>query len=49
MGMSFADMHPELASEFSERNLPLAVSDITYGSNKKSGSLFRKAKGITSL
>ncbi len=35
MGMSFADMHPELASEFSERNLPLTVSDITYGSNKK--------------
>ena len=35
MGMSFAEMHPELASEFSERNLPLTVSDITYGSNKK--------------
>ena len=29
MGMSFAEMHPELASEFSERNLPLTVSDIT--------------------
>ena len=35
MGMSFAEMHPELASEFSERNLPLMASDITYGSNKK--------------
>ena len=35
MGMNFAEMHPELASEFSERNLPLTVSDITYGSNKK--------------
>lgn len=35
MGMNFAEMHPELASEFSERNLQLTVSDITYGSNKK--------------
>lgn len=35
MGMNFAEMHPELASEFSERNLPLMASDITYGSNKK--------------
>ena len=35
MGISFAEKHPELASEFSERNLPLMASDITYGSNKK--------------
>ena len=35
MGKSFSEMHPELASEFSERDLPLMASDITYGSNKK--------------
>lgn len=35
MGMSFAEMHPELAPEFSKRNLPLTASNITYGSNKK--------------
>ena len=35
MGKSFSEMHSELASEFSERDLPLMASDITYGSNKK--------------
>ena len=35
MGKSFSEMHPELASEFSERDLPLMASDITYGSNWK--------------
>jgi hypothetical protein len=37
MGQSFAEMHPELASEFSERNLPLTVSDITYDQTRNTG------------
>ena len=35
MGISFAEKHPELASEFSERNLPLMASDITYGCDRQ--------------
>lgn len=32
---SFASVHPELVSEWSERNAPLSPEQITYGSNKK--------------
>lgn len=35
MGNSFASVHPELVSEWSEKNLPLMPEQITYGSNKK--------------
>ena len=35
MGQSFAETHPELVCEWSDRNLPIKASDITYGSNKK--------------
>lgn len=34
MDNSFANVHPELVSEWSERNLPLTPDKITYGSNK---------------
>ncbi len=32
---SLAEVHPELVSEWSEKNLPLTPDDITFGSNKK--------------
>lgn len=35
MENSFAKIHPELVSEWSEKNLPLTARDVTYGSNKK--------------
>ena len=35
MNNSLAEVHPELVSEWSERNLPLTPDDITFGSNKK--------------
>lgn len=35
MGRSLAEEHPELGSEWSERNAPVEVTDVTYGSNKK--------------
>ena len=35
MGHSFAEVHPELVCEWSEKNAPLKVTDITYGSNKR--------------
>ena len=31
----FAEVHPELVSEWSEKNLPFTPDDITFGSNKK--------------
>ena len=34
MGKNFAEVHPELVCEWSERNAPLTASDITYGSKK---------------
>ena len=34
-GNSFAEMHPELISEWSERNCPVKASDVTFGSQKK--------------
>lgn len=34
MENSFARVHPELVSEWSERNFPLTPEDITYGSKK---------------
>lgn len=34
MSNSLADMHPELVSEWSDKNLPLTPDKITYGSNK---------------
>ena len=36
MNNSLAEVHPELVSEWSEKNLPLIPDDITFGSNKKS-------------
>ena len=35
MNNSLAKVHPELVSEWSEKNLPLTPDDITFGSNKK--------------
>ena len=35
MNNSLAEVHPELVSEWSEKNLPLTSDDITFGSNKK--------------
>ena len=34
MKNSIAAVHPELISEWSERNLPLTCDDVSYGSNK---------------
>ena len=35
MNNSLAEVHPELVSEWSEKNLTLTPDDITFGSNKK--------------
>lgn len=35
MGKSFAETHPELAAEWSDRNLPITPDQVTYGSNKQ--------------
>lgn len=35
MNNSIAEVHPELVSEWSEKNLTLTPDDITFGSNKK--------------
>lgn len=35
MNNSLAEIHPELISEWSEKNLTLTPDDITFGSNKK--------------
>ena len=35
MSNSLAEVHPELVSEWSEKNLTLTPDDITFGSNKK--------------
>ena len=35
MNNSLAEVHPELVSEWSKKNLPLTPDDITFGSNKK--------------
>ena len=35
MNNSLAEVHQELVSEWSEKNLPLTPDDITFGSNKK--------------
>ena len=35
MNNSLAGVHPELVSEWSEKNLPLTPDEITFGSNKK--------------
>ena len=35
MSNSLAEVHPELVSEWSDKNLPLTPDDITFGSNKK--------------
>lgn len=37
MNNSLAEVHPELVSEWSEKNLTLTPDDITFGSNKKYG------------
>ena len=42
MDNSLAEVHPELVSEWSEKNLPLTPDEITFGSNKK---VYRKRKG----
>lgn len=35
MSNSLASVHPELISEWSEKNLPLTPDKITFGSNKR--------------
>ena len=35
MNNSLAEVHPELVSEWSEKNLLLTLDGITFGSNKK--------------
>lgn len=35
VGKSLAETHPDLAAEWSERNLPIKSDQVTYGSNKK--------------
>ena len=35
MNNSLTEVHPELVSEWSEKNLPLTPDSITFGSNKK--------------
>ena len=35
MNNSLAEVHPDLVSKWSEKNLPLTPDDITFGSNKK--------------
>ena len=35
MNNSLSEVHPELITEWSEKNLPLTPDDITFGSNKK--------------
>ena len=35
MNNSLTEVHPELVSEWSEKNLPLTPDDITFGSNEK--------------
>lgn len=35
MNNSLAEVHPELVSEWSEKNLLLTPDGITFGSNKK--------------
>ena len=35
MNNSLAEVHPELVSEWLEKNLPLTPDAITFGSNKK--------------
>ena len=35
MNNSLAEVHPELITEWSKKNLPLTPDDITFGSNKK--------------
>ena len=35
MNNSLAEVHPELVSEWSEKNLPLTPDDIIFGPNKK--------------
>ena len=37
MNNSLAEVHPELITEWSEKNLTLTPDDITFGSNKKYG------------
>lgn len=37
MNNSLAEVHPELITEWSEKNLPLTPDDITFGSIKKYG------------
>lgn len=34
MGKSFAEVHPELVDQWSDKNLPLTPHDMTYGSSK---------------
>ena len=35
MNNSLVEVHPELITEWSEKNLPLIPDGITFGSNKK--------------
>ena len=49
MSNSLAEVHPELVSEWSEKNLPLTPDDITFGSNKKVYSVNQDFVFVTAL
>ena len=49
MNNSLAEVHPELVSEWSEKNLPLTPDDITFGSNKKVYSVNQDFVFVTAL
>ena len=40
MNNSLAEVHPELITEWSEKNLPLTPDDITFGSSPISCIIF---------
>ena len=43
MNNSLAEVHPELVSEWSEKNLTLTPDDITFGSNKKVFAIWKQS------
>ena len=49
MSNSLAEVHPELVSEWSEKNLPLTPDDITFGSNKKVGTIVVGGSPVDSI
>ena len=43
MNNSLAEVHPELITEWSEKNLTLTPDDITFGSNKKVFAIWKQS------